>query len=110
MHDWSTCPKLTLHVFVVATYLPSCLNKTEFRCNVLIKERPRNDVSDGISWWCRTCKGRKSIRCDSFFTKSRLALQKWMLGMHWWANEYPVGDMAKEAEIRLLMSIGGFVR
>ena len=24
MHDWSTCPKLTLHIFAVVTYLPSC--------------------------------------------------------------------------------------
>ena len=42
-------------------------------------ERPRSDVSDGVSWWCRGCKGRKSIRDGSFFTKSRLTIQQWLV-------------------------------
>lgn len=64
-----------------------------------MEERPRLDVSDGISWWCRQCKGRKSIRTNSFFSKSRMTLQQWMIGMYWWARQYPVGDMEKEAEM-----------
>ena len=31
-----------------------------------MQERPRQDVSDGVSWWCSTCKGRKTIQDVSF--------------------------------------------
>ena len=63
-------------------------------------ERRRNDVTDGVSWWCRTCKSRKSIREGSFFSKSRLTLQKWLILMYMWAREYPVKDAAEEAEVQ----------
>ena len=69
------------------------------RCNVQMEERARKDVSDGVSWWCKQCKGRKSIRNRSFFSKSRLSLQQWILALFWWVRQYPVGDMAKEAKI-----------
>ena len=36
-------------------------------CAVPMRERPRSDVSDGVSWWCPSCKSRKSIRAGSFF-------------------------------------------
>ena len=64
-----------------------------------MEERCRNDVSDGISWWCPQCKGRRSIREGSFFTKSRLTLQKWMILLHYWVRQYPVTDAAEEAEV-----------
>ena len=32
-----------------------------------MEERRRNDVTDGVSCWCRRCKSRKSIREGSFF-------------------------------------------
>ena len=41
-----------------------------------MEERCRNDVSDG---WCSKCKGRQNIRESSFFTKSCLTCQKWMI-------------------------------
>ena len=63
-------------------------------------ERRRSDVTDGVSWWCSRCKGRKSIREGSFFSKSRLTLQKWMLLIYMWAREYPVKDAAEEAEVQ----------
>ena len=69
------------------------------RCGVPMVERPRNDVSDGFSWWCRQCKGRKSIRDGSFFSKSHLPLQKWFILIFWWSHEYPVTDAAKVAEV-----------
>ena len=43
-----------------------------------MEERPRSDVSDGYSWWCRQCKGRKTTREGSFFSKSKLSLQNWL--------------------------------
>ena len=35
----------------------------------------------------------------AFFSKSNLPLQKWVLGLLWWAREYPVTAFAEEAEI-----------
>ena len=40
-----------------------------FRCNMAMWEVPRNDTKDKYSWWCRECKGRKSIRTGRFFQK-----------------------------------------
>ena len=70
------------------------------RCAVPMVERRRSDVSDGVSWWCPHCKGRKFIRDGSFFAKSRLTLQKWLILMYFWAREYPVGDAAEEAQVQ----------
>ena len=70
-----------------------------------MQERPRRDVGDGVSWWCSSCKGRKSIRDGSFFNKSRLTLQKWLLIMYLWARQYPVTDVAEEAEVELHTAI-----
>ena len=62
-------------------------------------ERPRRDVSDGYSWWCRQCKTRKSIRAGSFFSKSKLTLQKWLLVFISWARDRSVTDAMDEIEI-----------
>ena len=64
-----------------------------------MEERPRSDVSDGYSWWCRQCKGRKTIREGSFFSKSKLSLQKWLFLLILWAKETPVMDVIDDAEI-----------
>ena len=62
-------------------------------------ERTREQAgSDGVCWYCRDCKTTKSIRVNSFFCKSKLSLQKWMIVMVWWAKEYPVLKAAKEAD------------
>ena len=66
----------------------------------MVERRRRSDVSDNVSWWCPHCKGRKSIRDGSFFAKSRLTLQKWLVLMYFWAREYPVGDAAEEAQVQ----------
>ena len=63
-------------------------------------DRVRSDVSDGVSWKCPQCKGRKSIREGSFFDKSKLTLQKWLLLIYRWVCQYPVTDAAEEAEVR----------
>ena len=62
-------------------------------------QRPRSDVSDGFSWWCPQCKTRKSIQDHSFFTKSRMTLQKWVLLMYCWARNYSLTDAAEESKI-----------
>ena len=68
-------------------------------------ERPRSDVSDKYSWQCSNCKCRLSIRNKSFFSKSKLPLQKWLLLLYLWAREYRVSDAAEEAEISLRVAI-----
>ena len=70
------------------------------RCrNVRMVERPRTDVSDGISWYCPYCYTRKSIREKSFFAKSCLPLQKWVLLIYMWVRQYPITDASEEAEV-----------
>ena len=65
-----------------------------------MSERVRPQAgSDGISWWCHTCKTKKSICKGSFFSKSKLTLQKWLIAILWWTRQYPVTQMAIEAEI-----------
>ena len=72
-----------------------------FRCGTDINERERAQAgSDGVCWYCPSCKTIKSIRTASFFSKSKLTLQKWMIAMLWWSREYPVTDMAMEADIK----------
>ena len=75
------------------------VNKTCCRCNIAMREASRRDVSDGICWWCPQCKTRKSIREGSFFSKSRLTLQKWLLMIHFWAWQYPVTDTFQQIQI-----------
>ncbi len=62
-------------------------------------ERPRQDVSDRSSWRCRQCKTRKSIRVGSFFSKSKLTLQKWLLLIQLWAWEFPVTSVVELVEV-----------
>ena len=45
------------------------------------------------------CKTRKTIRDGSFFQKSHLTLQKWLLLHYMWARQYPVTDAAQEAKM-----------
>ena len=69
------------------------------RYNIQMQERPRQDVSDKFSWWCPRCKTRKTIRDGSFFHKSHISLQKWLLLIYLWARQYPVCDVAEEVEV-----------
>ena len=48
---------------------------------------------------CRICKGQKSEWANSFFSKSKLTLKKWLLALYWWVREYPVTDMMEEAAV-----------
>ena len=68
-------------------------------CNVPMRQGTRKDVTDGLVWRCPQCKTTKSIREGSFFTKSRLTLQKWLLLIHFWVKHYPVTDVAVDVEI-----------
>ena len=64
-----------------------------------MNEGKRADVTDGLVWHCKQCKTTKSIREGSFFSKSRIPLKKWLLIMYMLAREYPVTDVAEEANV-----------
>ena len=88
----------------------------------------RRDALDEYSWWCRQCKGCKSIRTGSFFSKSKvnsyisspitpraacnhnvkISLRKWMLLMFYWTREYPVTSAQWEAEVSLKTAIDAY--
>ena len=55
-------------------------------------ERQRNNITD------RSCKASKSIR-DGFFSKSKLTLQKWLILIFWYSQDYPVLDTKGVADV-----------
>ncbi|XP_074658624.1 uncharacterized protein LOC141911533 [Tubulanus polymorphus] len=48
-------------------------------CNVAMKLTPRQNISDGVAWYCRLCQCTKSIRNGSYFSRSKLKLQTLLL-------------------------------
>ena len=70
-----------------------------------MEETPRRDISDGFSWWCKKCKTRTSIRHGSFFSLSKLTLQKWLLMLHYWAIEVPVTDAVTQSNIDIKTAV-----
>ena len=92
-------------------------------CNIAMNFSRRSDVSDGYrfvtvhsfneinQWisnrqyqihfnrWCPQCKKCVSVREGSFFHKSKLTLQKWLILLYWWVRQYPVTDAAEEAKV-----------
>ena len=76
-----------------------CPQCTTAQTLVMMSLEPRDDISDKFHWKCRRCNKRISLRDSSFFSKSKLSLQKWAILMYWWARQYPVTDAAEEAEV-----------
>ncbi len=75
-------------------------------------ERDRNEVSDGIHWKCTdaTCNMFKSIRAGSFFDKSRLTLQQWMMIIFYWVEECLVTKVGQRRQLSTDMDgLGMFV-
>ena len=71
------------------------------QCGIAMNLQRRDETvcSDCYSWRCPTCYTFRSVRHKSFFSKSRLSLQKWLLLMHLWSRDCPVTDAAQEVEI-----------
>lgn len=68
-------------------------------CTIPMNIGKKADISDGLIFRCGTCKTTKSLRVGSFFSKSKLTLQKWMVLIYWWVRDYPVSDAAEEAQV-----------
>ena len=74
-------------------------------CGGVMALQDRMDISDGMRWRCPDCRKGVTIRQGSFFERSKLTLQKWLLLMHWWAKQYPVKDAAAEIGVSLATAI-----
>ena len=74
-------------------------NKTCGTCHASMTLGSKRDISDGSIFRCRNCKTTKSLRVGSFFSKSKLPPQKWLVLLYWWIRQYPVGDAAEEARV-----------
>ena len=48
-------------------------------CNEAMQLRSMSYISDGKNFCCSSCKTTKSLRAGSFFAKSKLTLQQWIL-------------------------------
>ena len=56
------------------------------KCNVAMVERSRSGVADSVCW-------------KSFFSKSRITLQKCFLMILFWVREYPVTKAAVDCKM-----------
>ena len=48
---------------------------------------------------------RRSVRESSFFAKSQLTLQTWLMLLHFWSRQNPVSDTAECAKVALNMAV-----
>ena len=58
-----------------------------------------SDRSDGVKWYCNTCKVENSIRQDSFFSKSHLPITKLLEILYWWTLDCNLETVSKEIEV-----------
>ena len=59
------------------------------RCSIAMNIARRASLTESHAFWCPQCHTYTSLRSGSFFEKSRLPLQKWILLMYLWVREYP---------------------
>uniref|UniRef100_H2YP01 ISXO2-like transposase domain-containing protein n=1 Tax=Ciona savignyi TaxID=51511 RepID=H2YP01_CIOSA len=84
-------------------------------CGKMMTEMPQKSTKDGVAWRCkgRSCRTTSSIRKDSFFAKSNLALTDCITLIFFWAKDYmSVAQIATELNltIRTALDWCGFVR
>ena len=76
-----SCSRL-VNMQVLALVASYSLNYNVIRCGLQIGEQTKDQAgSDGVYWYCRSCKTIKSICLNSIFTKSRFSLQQWTVIM-----------------------------
>ena len=58
-------------------------------------------VSFASRWRCPVSNCRKSVGLHdrTFFDKLKVSLRQWVVLMYWWIRQYPVSDVAQEAEV-----------
>ena len=60
-------------------------------------------------WRCPQCHKTVAIRDGSFFSKSKITLQKWLILLYWWVWEYPVTDASEEAQVTRVTAVQAFL-
>ena len=68
-------------------------------CGVPMEWESRVILSDKFTWRCPICQARKSIRTESFFSKSKLTLQTWLQLIHHWSMDMPVMQACQQTKI-----------
>ncbi len=68
-----------------------------------------NDDDDGYNFRCPNCLKCISLRDGTFFAKSHISLQKWMLIVYFWSQRYTsIEDTAIEAGISEQLAIATY--
>ena len=86
----------------IITYLQGknvLASRRQCPCGTPMELEKRKDISDKHRWRCPTCHKGITIRENSFFQRSKLTLQKWLVLINWWARQCPVTDAAQEEEV-----------
>ena len=52
-----------------------------------------------------SCRKSISLRDGTFFERTCISLQKYLLLIYWWARQYPVTDAAAECEVSRQVAI-----
>lgn len=62
------------------------LSNSQQCCNNPMGLTSREKSKDGKVWYCRFCKGERSVRVYSFFANSHITLDKHLELIFWWAE------------------------
>ena len=78
-------------------------------CGTAFGLRQQSVISGGYIFRCGSCNHltSKSLRAGSFFSKSKISFQQWLVLLYWWVCKYPVTDAVEEAATQQLMHISG---
>ena len=68
-------------------------------CQQLCRFIRYNQGIDGRRWACATCDFTKSVRDNSFFSKSHLSLEQMVILIYMWSRDSPQKDILHEADI-----------
>lgn len=64
-------------------------------CSIVVD----SSITDGIIWRCPSCKKKKSIRYNSWFTGSRLPLDRILRVVYFWVHKYDQQQAGFEAGV-----------
>ena len=75
-------------------------DKNSMYCDVCQRQFGLNvyqDATDGYRWYCKGCKQWQRVREGSFFSQSRLKLQKLICYIYGWSRNVSQSDIQYEA-------------
>lgn len=57
-------------------------------CHATMSLLKVKDRTDGLKWWCSSCKVEKTVRGDSIFSKSKLPIETLLLILYGWSTNW----------------------